>query len=63
MSAETDFDESVLLEDGEIFGPSLSISGDHRQLDNATDKGTYLELPDDDLLKAQRYVATTLRQV
>ena len=49
MSAEADFDESVLLEGGEIFDPSLLITGDHGQFDTATEKGTDLELPHGDL--------------
>ena len=49
MSAEADFAKSVLLEEGVIFDPSLSISGDHRQLGNATERGIDLELLDDDL--------------
>jgi hypothetical protein len=49
MSADVVFDEDVLLEDGEIFDPSLSISGENNSNENKTEKDAIVALPDDDL--------------
>ena len=52
MSADVVFDEDVLLEDGEIFDPSLSISGENNSNENTTEKDAIVALPDDDLFNS-----------
>jgi hypothetical protein len=52
ISADVVFDEDVLLEDGEIFDPSLSISGENNSNENTTEKDAIVALPDDDLFNS-----------
>ena len=52
MSADVVFDEDVLLEDREIFDPSLSISGENNSNENTTEKDAIVALPDDDLFNS-----------
>ena len=61
-SADTDFDESILLKDGEIFDPSRSISGENGPLDNPTERVADLELPDDNLFDSPVVCGNDIRQ-
>ena len=49
MSGDAVSTKMFLLEDGEIFGPSLSISGENNSNENTTEKDGIVALPDDDL--------------
>ncbi|CAB3992897.1 Hypothetical predicted protein [Paramuricea clavata] len=49
MSADVVFDEDVLLEDGEIFDSSFSISGENNSNENTTENDAIVALPDNDL--------------
>ena len=49
MSGDAVSTKMFLLEDGEIVGPSLSISGENNSTENTTEKVGIVALPDDDL--------------
>ena len=63
MSGDAVSTKMFLLEDGEIFGPSLPISGENNSNENTTEKDGIVALPDDICLVARRNVATKFRLV
>ena len=52
MAADADFDELSLLEEGEVFDPSLSVSGEHPSTSNTSETEVKVQLPDEDLLNS-----------
>ena len=52
MAAHADFDKLSLLEEGEVFDPSLSVSGEHPSTSHTSETEVKVQLPNEDLFNS-----------
>ena len=52
VAADADLDEHALLEEGEVFVPSLSVSGENPSISNTSETEAKIKLPDEDLFNS-----------